>query len=113
MKAGVASTTGKPIPEKHASIEIRAPRQEASKVYDLEVLISRTAHGETRGRAANLPLPASSAATVREALQLVIEQARGLIVESLSRDGAIPWLDPSAVAEANESRFIVPLVMSD
>lgn len=112
MKAGLATTSENLVSEQRAGTESRTLRPEASSVYDLEVLISRLDEGETRGRAANLPLPASRAATVREALQLVIEQARSLISESLASDHAIPWVDPPAKPEENESRFVVPLVMS-
>jgi hypothetical protein len=112
MKVALAGTSENRISETHVGSELRTPRPDASSVYDLEVLISRLDEGETRGRAANLPLPGSRAATVREALQQVIEQARSLISESLAAERAIPWIDPPAVPEENESRFVVPLVMS-
>ena len=119
MKSGTATATN----QRHISAissqasldstvtEMRSPRPEAAAVYELEVLVCRVAEGETRGRAANLPLPESRAGTVREVLQSVIEAARGMINECLARDNQIPWIDPPALPEDNESRFVVPLVM--
>lgn len=92
--------------------DMRNPRPEAAALYELEVLVCRLAEGETRGRAANLPLPESRAGTVREVLQAVIESARKMINECLARDNQIPWIDPPALPEENESRFVVPLTMS-
>ena len=116
MKAGLTISAVEPTAEERMadrprSSELRSTRAEAANVFDLEVLISRMEEGETRARAANLPLPASRAATVREALQMVIEQARGMIAQSLASATAIPWVDPPAVPDEDESRFIVPLVM--
>jgi hypothetical protein len=111
MKAGLAITADKPVAEKLLATDNRSPRPEASSVYDLSVFICLMGEGETRARAANLPLPEFRADTVREALQMVVEQARGLINECLARDRAIPWIDPPAIAEEKESRFVVPLVM--
>ncbi len=120
MKAGLAIPSNQPIAEKHAQRELsvdsllsdmRNPRPEAASVYELEVLICRTEDGDTRGRAANLPLPESRAATVREALQMVVERARGMINECLARDHQIPWVEPPTLPEDHESRFVVPLVM--
>ncbi len=118
MKSGIgiateqrnAETTARPRAEATIS-DMRNPRPEPSAVYELEVLVCRLAEGETRGRAANLPLPESRADTVREVLQSVIEAARGMINECLARDNQIPWIDPPALPEENESRFVVPLVM--
>ena len=119
MKSGTATATNqRPMSaiSSQASLdstvtEMRSPRPEAAAVYELEVLVCRVAEGETRGRAANLPLPESRAGTVREVLQIVIEAARGMINECLARDNQIPWIDPPALPEDNESRFVVPLVM--
>jgi hypothetical protein len=112
MKAAQAIKAEKPTPEKHQHfVDGRSPRPEASSVYDLSVLVCRIEEGETRARAANLPLPERRASTVRESLQLVVEQARSLINECLARDNAIPWIDPPALPEDNESLFVVPLVM--
>lgn len=120
MNSGMAVTAEKPTAEKlalenrsveSATSEMRNPRPEASPVYELEVLVCRLGEGETRGRAANLPIPDIRAVTVREALQSVIDAARAMIHECLARDGQIPWIDPPALAEDSESRFVVPLVM--
>ncbi|MCC6509620.1 MAG: hypothetical protein IT423_10960 [Pirellulaceae bacterium] len=120
MKSGMAIATNQPTADSlslnERSVEttihdMRNPRPEAVAVYELEVLICRIAEGETRGRAANLPLPESRGATVREVLQMVIQAARGMINECLARDSQIPWIEPAALAEENESRFVVPLVM--
>lgn len=113
MKSGIAiatETATKPRPESAIS-DMRNPRPEPAAMYELEVLVCRIAEGETRGRAANLPLPESRAGTVREVLQSVIEAARNMINECLARDNQIPWIDPPALPEENESRFVVPLVM--
>lgn len=91
--------------------DAHAARADASRVYDLEVLICRIGDGETRARAANLPLPESRSATVREALQSIIEAARQLINDCQSRDNAVPWIAPPTSPEDNESRFVVPLVV--
>lgn len=96
---------------KPSESEVKSPRPDAVGVYDLHVLISRIAVDETRARTANLPLPERRAATVREALQLVIDDARKLIHDSLSRDNHIPWIDPPALPEDSESRFVVPLTI--
>ena len=115
MKAGLTISAELTAEERMAdrprSSELRSSRAEAANVFDLEVLISRMEEGETRARAANLTLPASRAATVREALQMVIEQARGIITQSLANATTIPWVDPPALPDDDESRFIVPLVM--
>lgn len=115
MKSGIGIVIDKPAlsearPESALS-DMRSPRPEPSSVYELEVLVCRLAEGETRGRAANLPLPECRADTVREVLQNVIEAARSMINECLARDHQIPWLEPAALPEDNESRFVVPLQM--
>jgi hypothetical protein len=97
--------------ESQTTPETHAAPPGASAVYDLEVLICRVGDGETRARAANLPLPESRCATVREALQTIIEAARQLIKASRAGDGAVPWIVPPALPEENESRFVVPLVV--
>ncbi len=104
------AATPMPRPESVLS-DMRSPRPEPAAVYELEVLVCRLAEGDTRGRAANLPLPESRADTVREVLQNVIEAARGMINECLARDHQIPWIDPPALPEENESRFVVPLTL--
>lgn len=119
MKSGTAIATDQRAAElasnspqlESVTSEMRNPRPEPAAVYELEVLVCRLAEGETRGRAANLPLPESRADTVREVLQQVIEAARGMINECLARDHQIPWIDPPALPDENESRFVVPLVM--
>lgn len=115
MKASLTVTAEKltvdVVADRLLSGELRNSRAETSKVFDLEVLISRVEEGETRARAANLPLPDSQAETVREALQMVIEQARGVINQSLASGRQIPRVDPPAAPEENESRFVVPLVV--
>lgn len=91
--------------------EVKSPRPEAATVYDLHVLVCRIAADETRARSANLPLPEQRATTVREALQLVIDEARTLINDCLARDRQIPWVDPPESPEESESRFVVPLYL--
>lgn len=93
--------------------ELRSSRPDAAAVFDLEVLIKRHADGLTRGRAANLPIPEIQAATVREALQFLIERARALMNECLANGKAIPWVAPASAAAENESRFIVPLELRE
>lgn len=114
MKTGMAITerVGNHGPiDSLVDLEHRSPRPEASCVHDLSVLICQIGEGETRARAANLPLPECRADTVREAIQLVIQQARGMINECLAKDRQIPWIDPPTLPEEKESRFVVPLVM--
>lgn len=116
MKSGLATeqrnadSLARPRAEATTS-ELRNPRPEPSAVYEVEVLVCRTAEGITRGRAANLPLAECRADTVREVLQNVVEAARGMINECLARDNQVPWIDPPALPDENESRFVVPLVM--
>lgn len=100
----------KPALEKAMS-GARGPRPEAASMFDLEVYISRTADGQTRGRAANLAVADIRAATVRETLQLLIDAARKVINESITRGAAIPRITPPNQPDDAESRFIVPLVM--
>jgi hypothetical protein len=97
--------------EPTSSTDVKTPRPDAASVYDLHVLVCRVTEGETRARSANLPLPEHRAATVREALQAVIEDARAMIGQCLSQDRPIPWLDSPQAAEENESRFVVPLTL--
>ena len=105
MKTDIAVTD---LPE---ALEPRGPRAEPERVYDLSVLLSQVGERGSRARAANLPLPECRADTVREALQMVVEQAREMINECHARDRVIPWIDPPALPDENESRFVVPLVM--
>ncbi len=119
MKSGTAiatdqrsteTTVGQTRPESVTS-DMRNPRPEPAAVYELEVLVCRLSEGDTRGRAANLPLPESRADTVREVLQNVVDAARAMINECLARDHQIPWIDPPALPEESESRFVVPLTL--
>lgn len=118
MKSGTAIATEQRAHDSSSTridsttTDMRNPRPEPAAMYELEVLVCRIAEGETRGRAANLPLPECRAGTVREVLQDLIEAARNMIGECLARDNQIPWIDPPALAEDNESRFVVPLAMS-
>jgi hypothetical protein len=109
MKLGLAIKPEERNSEKHGVLDIRGPRPDASGAFDLEVLICRIDQGETRARAANLPLKDSRAATVREAMQMVIQQARELITDCAARDRDIPCVEPPVQAAENESRFVVPL----
>lgn len=117
MKTALVSRSQPPvasdtvITESQLTHERPAAGPDASRVYDLEVLICRIGEGETRARAANLPLPESRSATVREALQTIIEAARQLIRDSTARDASVPWIVPPSRPEENESRFVVPLVV--
>lgn len=97
--------------ESQLASESHDTQANASQVYDLEVLICRIGDGETRARAANLPLPESRSATVREALQTIIEAARQLINDCSAGNGSVPWIVPPTSPEENESRFVVPLVV--
>lgn len=89
--------------------EHRSPRPDEAAVYNLMVLVRRSLDGATSARAANLPIPAVCEPTVREALQSVVEKARGMIRECLAKDNHIPWIDPPAPPEDAESRFMVPI----
>lgn len=109
MKMGLAIKPEERSSEKHGMLDVRSHRPDAAGAFDLEVLICRIDQGETRARAANLPLRESHAATVREAMQMVVQQARELITDCAARDRDIPCVDPPVQAADNESRFVVPL----
>lgn len=118
MKSALAAPSQQPpvasdtfAMESQITSETHAARADASRVYDLEVLICRIGDGETRARAANLPLPESRSATVRGALQRIIEGARQLINDCDAREDVVPWIAPPRLPEENESRFVVPLVV--
>ncbi len=109
MNTSFANPVEAPTNKQSALDEHRMPRPDAASSYEIEVLICRLEEGDTRARAANLPIADVRADTVREALQVVIEKARTLINECLARDNHIPWLEPTASPEEGESRFVVPL----
>lgn len=110
MNAGLALPADNVSKDESLPVELRNPRPEAVHAYDVAVLICLMDEGESRARSANLPLPECRAASVREALQMIVEQARALINDCLARERSIPWLEPSVMPEDNESRFVVPVV---
>lgn len=89
--------------------EHTSPRPEVEETYTLIVLLRQWQGGGTAARVANLPIPEVQAATVREALSLLVAAAKELITENLARDNQIPWINPPATAEESESSVMVPL----
>ena len=88
------------------------PRLETASqdnVFNLAILVSQSAMGQTNARAANLPLECVEAATVREAMSMIVQAARVLIANHLEDDNSIPWIEPPTEAQDGESRFLVPL----
>ncbi len=120
MKSGTAiatdqrsteTTVGQTRPESVTS-DMRNPRPEPAAVYELEVLVCRLSEGDTRGRAAQLAAALSPAPTrCAKCFKTSVDAARAMINECLARDHQIPWIDPPALPEESESRFVVPLTL--
>ena len=84
------------------------PKAESiTPVFSLTVLVTGKADGRSKARAANLPLKEVEAASVREALSRLVEEAKSFIGEHV--DSGIPWIDPPSPANDSESSFLVPL----
>ncbi len=82
--------------------------RKANQAFNLVVLVKER-HSGTSARAANLAIPMVEAATVREALNALVQEAKKLIAQHLATGCEVPWIHPPDEAADSESRFLVPM----
>ncbi|MCR9295629.1 MAG: hypothetical protein NXI32_23165 [bacterium] len=85
-----------------------ASTEQAPQVFNLVVFV-KAWEGAVVARAANLAVPEVRAATMREALSGLVQNAKSLIEAKISQANTIPWTDPPSEPGETESRFVVPL----